>query len=217
MIGVMQDVSARKEGEERQKLMMAELDHRVKNVLAVVQAIAQQTLMSDRQEAAEFTGRLAALSRAHGLLATRSWRGASLRALLEATLAPYAGAAERVTLDGADLLLTPRAAQTLTLAFHELATNAAKYGALADSAGSLDVRWTAAEDPPRLVLDWRERGGSAIERPARRGFGSKLVQRSIEHELGGRIRIEFHPMGLAARFELPREAVVGPRRPDAQP
>jgi PAS domain S-box-containing protein len=213
MIGVVQDVSARKEAEERQNLLMAELDHRVKNVLAVVQAIAQQTLASDRKEVAEFSGRLAALSRAHDLLATRSWRGASLRALLEASLAPYAGAARRVTLGGDDLLLTPRAAQTLTLAFHELATNAAKYGALSERGGVLDVRWTPApDDPSQLLLDWRESGGPALERPARRGFGSRLVAQSVEHELGGRIAVEVRPSGLVAQFELPLEGVVGPRR-----
>ena len=210
VVGVQVDVTERKEAEERQGLLVAELDHRVRNVLAVVQAMAQQTVRSDPAEAAAFAGRLAALARAHGLAASGNWGGVGLRAVLDAALAPHADVPERVALEGRDLMLTPRAAQTLSLAFHELATNAAKYGALAARAGRLQVRWAATpEDASRLLLDWRESGGPAVEPPSRRGFGSELVQRSLEHELCGRVVLEFPPTGLVARLELPLAELVG--------
>lgn len=211
MIGVVQDVTARRESEERQKLLMAELDHRVKNVLAVVQAIAQQTLPGGAGDA-DFAGRLAALARAHGLLARQNWQGASLRALLSDTLSPHGGVGGRIGLDGPDLLLNPRAAQTLALAFHEMATNAAKYGGLSNREGRLSIAWAVEAPAAVLALEWRETGGPSVGRPQRRGFGARLVQQSIAHELGGRVRTAFPPEGLIASFELPIAEIVGPKR-----
>jgi len=210
MIGVVQDVTARREDEERRKLLMAELDHRVKNVLAVVQAIAQQTLPGGGD--ADFSGRLSALARAHGLLARQNWQGASLRALLSDTLSPHGGVGGRIALEGPDVLLNPRAAQTLALAFHEMATNAAKYGCLSNREGRLQIAWAVDGSAATLALDWRESGGPSVGRPQRRGFGARLVQQSIAHELSGRVRTAFPPEGLVATFELPLADIAGPKR-----
>lgn len=201
------DVTDRVEGERRQKLLLDELNHRVKNTLSTVQAIAAQSLRSnaDPAQAREaFESRLIALSATHDLLTASSWRSASLRAVLLVELKPYAS--DRYRLEGPDLDLTPPEALALGLLFHELATNAAKYGALSGEAGLVEVRWTRLADAdgrPLLSLDWTESGGPAVTRPARRGFGSRLIERSLRGALRGSADLDFAPDGLRCHLHLP--------------
>jgi PAS domain S-box-containing protein len=200
-VRVVQDVTARREAEERQRLLLAELSHRVKNTLAVVQSIANRSLAGDRtlQEAREaLAKRLRALAGAHTLLTASEWRGASLRALAAAELGPYRGRAEA---RGADVTLGAKGAQSLALILHELATNAAKHGALSAPEGRVEVAWDV--DGPTWRLTWREAGGPEVRPPARRGFGRLLVEEAAAHDLGGRARLEFRPEGLVYELEAP--------------
>lgn len=221
--GAATDVTDRKLAEQHQAMLMAELDHRVKNVLAVVQAIARQSLRSEDlagSDAAErLLGRLSALAQSHTILASGRWEGASLRNLLENALAPYRGeGATRVGVAGPDLQVTPRAAQTLTLALHELVTNAAKYGALSRGEGEVAAEWElrGAGEDARLVFRWTERGGPPVKGPpARKGFGSRLIERTLAFELDGEVTLDFARSGLRGIFELPLRnlRVRYPRRP----
>jgi PAS domain S-box-containing protein len=197
MVGTNIDATERRRGEEHQRLLVNELNHRVKNTLAIIQGIAQQTFRgsdvpTERREA--FEGRLSALSAAHNLLTRENWETASIRELVEAAVDPYRGGDGRVTLDGPDVRLAPRTAVSLALAIHELGTNAAKYGALSGPAGSVSVRWHAAEG--RLGLVWSESGGPPVAPPAGRGFGTRMIERALAAELGGEAVIDFRPEGL---------------------
>lgn len=212
MLGINVDITDRKAAEDRQTMLMAELDHRVKNVLAIVQAIARQSLGRDLGEAADrFVGRLSALSRSHTLLADNRWEGAGLHALLAEALAPYEPAAgDRLSATGADVKLGPKAAQSLSLALHELVTNAAKYGALSTGEGRLEVtwHWAGAGADRRLHLLWREVGGPAVAGPpARRSFGSRLIELTIAHDLDGEVALDFRPSGLVAEIRVPASAL----------
>ena len=203
--GVAIDVTDRKRAEEHQTLLMAELDHRVKNTLATVQAIASQTLPTSEAHRA-FSGRLAALAHTHGLLAQSRWTGARLADIVAEELAPYRDAeGGRVSVEGPDVLLEPKAAQALALAIHELTTNAAKFGALSVPDGRLAIGWRAEGEAPRsrLSLLWTESGGPAVEPPSRRGFGSLLIERSLEYELGGEVELDYRREGLRCQIELP--------------
>jgi PAS domain S-box-containing protein len=209
-IRVLQDISDRKQAEARQKHLLDELNHRVKNTLATVQSLASQTLRGAETPDAfrqTFEARVVALSKAHDLLTTRSWRGADLGELASQQLAPYSTIEPaRLVLAGEPVALTPRAALTLSMVFHELATNAAKYGALSAPAGRLDVRWSvdkgAGGAPDVVNLTWRESGGPPVAPPARRGFGSRLIERSTS-ELDGAMRYEFDPSGVRYSVAIP--------------
>ena len=195
------DVTDRVLSQDRQRLLMDELNHRVKNTLATVQAIAQQTLRGSatpEQFAEAFESRLLALSKTHNALTDSRWEGAGLWQILQQELSPYG--AERVTLSGADVQLSARVALALGMVFHELATNAAKYGALS-AGGRLRVSWTM--DADALLLEWRETGGPAPTPPTRRGFGSRLIERSITGELQGSVMIDYAPEGLICGFTVP--------------
>jgi PAS domain S-box-containing protein len=201
------DVTERQRADVQRRLLMDELDHRVKNILATVQSIAQQTVPSG--DAAEiFAGRLAALARVHGLLVRDRWKGAELRALVEETLAPYRR--ERIALHGEPALLEPKAAQILAMVLHELATNAAKYGALSSAEGRLNVCWRIEPGPDgrRLALTWDERGGPATKPPERSGFGGKLIRQGVAYELGGETRLDYRPEGLLCTLVVPLRAVA---------
>ena len=210
VVRVVQDITEHKASERRQKLLMDELNHRVKNTLATVQSLASQTARVAHTPAAfreRFEGRLIALSKAHDQLTMHHWESADLRELLSATLAPYAGAqSERVVLRGEDIELRPRAVLTLAMAVHELTTNAAKYGALSVPRGRIEIHWQAvhAGDPrPVLRIDWIEQGGPQVSDPEQRGFGSKLIEGSIAAELGGTARLAFMPEGLRCEIVIP--------------
>ncbi|MEX0760752.1 MAG: HWE histidine kinase domain-containing protein, partial [Tistlia sp.] len=218
-VNMLVDISRHKQAEEHQQLLVNELNHRVKNTLATVQSIVRHSLRgaeSVESFRATFGGRLMALSRAHDLLTQRHWEGAALTVLLEQAVAPYEGATQalaprspgaRVRLDGPDVALSARQALVLAMAFHELATNAAKYGALSTEEGRLEIVWTieeaAADAPAQLLLRWCEQGGPRVEPPSRRGFGSRLIERSVPGELMGDVRLDYQPEGLRCAMRIP--------------
>jgi two-component sensor histidine kinase len=192
---------------QRQLLLLEELNHRVKNTLAMVQSIAAQTLRSgeapDRFPEA-FQARLQALAQAHDLLTRGQWQGTSLRELAELTLRPHAGG-QRVRIEGPGVALAPGVAVPLHLALHELATNAVKHGALSDGGGSVDLSWRVVGDgaTPALRIDWLETGGPSVAPPGRRGFGSRLIERGLAHELDGEVGLEFDRAGVRCRVTVP--------------
>jgi PAS domain S-box-containing protein len=213
VVRVVQDITERKASERRQKLMIDELNHRVKNTLATVQSLASQSARGAPTAAdfrQSFEGRLIALSKAHDQLTVHHWESADLRNIVSGSLAPYAGTApQRVVLRGEDVVLRPRAVLTLAMAFHELATNAAKYGALSVAGGKIEINWRpvpAAQDGRReLRIDWVEQSGPAVVQPRRRGFGSKLIEGSIASELGGSARLLFESTGLRCELAIPMD------------
>jgi two-component sensor histidine kinase len=199
-VGIGVDITERKRAEERQGLLLAELSHRVKNTLAVVLGIASRTLAGDRSlpEARDtLAKRLGALAKTHELLTAAGWRGVSLRALVEGELKPYGS---RATITGEDLTLGPKAAQTFALVLHELATNAAKHGALSAPEGRIEIGWEAADG--RFRLRWRERDGPPVRPPERQGFGRTLLERGVAYELGGEVTLDFRPAGLVCEARL---------------
>ena len=216
VVRVVQEITERKAAERRAKLLIDELNHRVKNTLATVQSLASQTARGAPTPAAfreRFEGRLIALSKAHDQLTMHHWESADLRDLISGSLAPYVGAgSERIALRGEDIELRPRAVLTLAMAFHELATNAAKYGALSVAGGHIEIRWQPVDGDSggrrQLRIDWIEQGGPAVTEPQQRGFGSKLIEGSIAAELGGRARLAFEPDGLRCQLVVPLEAAA---------
>jgi PAS domain S-box-containing protein len=201
-LGSSRDVTARRQSEERQRLLMAELDHRVKNALATVQSIALRTLGPGPSGEA-LMGRIAALAHAHAILSAEEWRGAELRGLVEAVVSAHSTAPGRVSLKGPDVVLPPKLAQSVALALHELVTNAAKYGALSTRGGRLSLEWDRLDEPARLRLLWRESGGPPVAPPVRRGFGSTLIERSLAYEFEARVEMRFEREGVVCDMELP--------------
>ncbi len=201
------DVTGTVRSAERQKLMIDELNHRVKNTLATVQSIAMQTARSHADPAtfAEgFQARLMALSHTHNLLTRSHWEGADLGAILEHETEAHGS--HRVTLNGPPVALEPAAALSLGMIFHELATNAAKYGALSAPAGRILVDWAVANQArPVLTLTWREIDGPPVIPPERRGFGSRLIERNVRHDLAGEVKLAYASDGFSAEFFVPLE------------
>ena len=197
----------RRQAEERGKLLVAELSHRVKNTLATVVSVARLTLKrssSLEEFEASFFGRLNALADANGLIFEANWGETDIRRVLERTLRPFSQGRDSFHFDGDLLPLPPKPAVALSLVFHELATNAAKYGALSREGGAVDVSWSV--DPYRRAhLTWREHGGPAVTTPERRGFGGALIERSLRYELDGRAEVTYPPSGLEARLEFPAD------------
>ena len=185
--------------------MIDELNHRVKNTLATVQSIAMQTARSHLDPAtfAEgFQARLLALSHTHDLLTRSHWEGADLRAILEHETEAHG--AHRVSLNGPPVALEPAAALSLGMIFHELATNAAKYGALLAPDGRVLVDWGVADQSrPVLLLTWREIGGPPVAPPQRKGFGSRLIERNVRHDLAGDVKLHYASDGFSAEFSIP--------------
>lgn len=205
--GVAQDITDRRAAEERRALLMREVDHRAKNALAVVQATLRLTQASDLESfRAEVEGRVAAIARAQTLLADESWSGADLHALLEGGLAPFLGGEKhRARLEGPRVTLPPGAAQPFAMAVHELATNATKHGALSTCGGEVRVAWRLGDDPrDTLHLRWTEAGGPALPGPpVRRGFGSRVLEGTVRHQLGGTVTLHWEGTGLICEIELP--------------
>ncbi len=213
VIGVNFDITARVQAESHQRMLMAELDHRVKNVLSVVQSIARQSLWEVEPDAVErLGGRLSALARSHSLLAESRWEGAGLHSAVEQTMEPYRreqGA--HIDVRGEDLRISPKAAQSLSLALHELVTNAAKYGALSVETGHLEIAWGVrdVDGGAMLELDWRETGGPAITAPPERtGFGSSLIHMMLAEELGGALYLDYRRTGLVMSARLPLQKLM---------
>ncbi|HEV7455881.1 MAG TPA: PAS domain S-box protein [Roseococcus sp.] len=209
--GVVIDITARKQAEERQALLAHEVDHRAKNALAVAQSVVALTRAEDPAAfRAAVSGRITALARAHTLLARESWKGASLSAVLEAEVAPYQDDAEgdlrgRIHVAGPEVELAPAAVQPLAMALHELTTNAAKHGALSVPGGEVDVEWRRGP-AGGLLLSWSERGGPPLAGPpTRRGFGATLIEATMRRQLGGEMHLDWRPEGLRAQMDLPAE------------
>jgi PAS domain S-box-containing protein len=202
VVGTNIDITDRKSAESHQRLLINELNHRVKNTLAIVQALARQSLRTpgvDRAAVENFEGRLGALASAHDVLTRQNWESVAVGGVVAEALAPHHDG--RLTAEGPAVDLTPKAAVALALAMHELATNAVKHGALSAPAGRVEVRW-AVEDG-RLRLSWREQGGPPVSPPARRGFGVRLLERGLSDELRGRVRLDFRPEGLVCEVDAP--------------
>jgi two-component sensor histidine kinase len=204
--GVVVDITERKKAEEALRLVVNELNHRVKNTLATVQSIAFQTLRnaSDLDSAWErLEARLVALASAHDLITEANWAGAELQTLVDRVLAPVAR--DRVTVTGSSLLAPPQVALNLSLGLHELLTNALKHGALSGAKGQVAIAWTLEEVSDRrlLRLDWTETDGPPVKTPRTKGFGSRLLQRVFGSELGGKARLDFPESGVTCAIEVP--------------
>jgi PAS domain S-box-containing protein len=200
--GVTIDVTDRKEAEERQNLLAREVDHRARNALAVIQSIIRLTRAKSVDEyVAAIEGRIKALARAHTLLSDSRWHGADLATLVGEELAPYR-TGDKVAIDGPAISLQPSTAQGLALALHELATNAAKHGALSSVKGRVNLSWQL--QPDALVLSWTESGGPPIAQPAAKSFGLRVIRASIEQQLSGETLFDWDPKGLRCSFSIPR-------------
>jgi PAS domain S-box-containing protein len=202
------DITERKRAEEQQSTMVAELNHRVKNILAIVQSVAAQTMRSSsslENFADAFSGRLRALAVAHDILTQTRWIGIGLSELLIAVLAPYRSSDEtRVSIVGPAVLLPARAVVPLSMVLHEMATNAAKYGALSKRRGSIEITWQVTNGTEKSIeLVWAERGGPKVKAGASSGFGTKLIDRVISHDLDGSINIDFDPAGVRWTIAFP--------------
>lgn len=197
-------VIERKRTEERQRLLLDELNHRVKNTLSVVQGIAHQTFKSTTsidQAHRILTGRLNAVAKAHQLLAADRWSKAPMLEIIESAIDGCGAPRDRFDIRGRDFNVSPVTAVNVALAIHELCTNAFKYGALSNDVGRVSVTWTAAGGPsPSFSFEWRERGGPPVVPPTRKGFGSNLLQRGLGGDLGGKVDMDFAADGFACRF-----------------
>lgn len=200
-IGSVLDITERKQAEDQTNILLQEVNHRSKNILAVVQAVARQTAASSSGDfVARFGERVQALAAAQDLLVSNSWRGVDMRELILSQLAHFGDdVGKRISMQGPSVFLTAQATQALGMAFHELATNAVKYGALSASSGKVEIVWTLTTDNGgmrRLTISWTETGGPLVRPPDRRGFGSNVIDRMLKPVLGGVIKVEFAPEGL---------------------
>ena len=205
------DCTRQREKQTHCEMLVDELNHRVKNTLSTVQSITRQALRAsdDPKVVRELIeSRIFALSRSHDLLAHQNWEGAGLHDLIDAALEPFGvanGRSERLKVEGANIRLIPKATLALGIAFHELATNAVKYGALSNDVGTIRIAWDTEMQPggERLILTWREKDGPAVVPPTRKGFGSQVIERGLAHELGAKVRLDYLPEGLACTIDLP--------------
>ena len=202
------EISAEKKAQEHQRILINELNHRVKNTLATVQSLAAQSFRGiskeDQPSIKAFEERLFALARAHDVLTRENWEKAELGEIIEEVLEPYHRLGSRFDIDGSAIALPPGTALALAMAVHELATNAAKYGALSTPAGKIAITWRVTPgDPPHLALRWQERDGPAVMPPSRRGFGTRLIQRMLANELSGEVELAFEPTGVVCSVRAP--------------
>jgi PAS domain S-box-containing protein len=208
---IARDMTERRRADEHRKTLMDELNHRVKNTLAVIQSIASQTLghASSLDEARiAFGARLINLAKAHDVLTRESWQSAKLADIVADTVKTHAGAENRFQIEGPDVRLAPGAALAIAMALHELGTNAAKYGALSRNTGQVAIVWQiqGEEAGRRLVMHWRETGGPTVTQPKRKGFGSRLIERALAAELGGEVNVDYAESGLECTIMAPLPA-----------
>jgi PAS domain S-box-containing protein len=220
LVGITSDMTKRREVEERERLLAKEIDHRAKNLLAVVQSVVQLTRAEDADALKRsVSGRIQSLARAHSLLAAGRWEGVDLRQLITEELAAYAGRElGRVTVEGPTLQLRPTAAQALGMIVHELATNAMKYGSLSAPEGRLAVRWALerGDGQQQLRLTWAETGGPLTTAPTRKGFGTTVIRTSVERQLHGRLAVGWHQAGLHCEMLFPAAQLI-PSQPGEAP
>jgi PAS domain S-box-containing protein len=205
------DQTDQRERQAQSEMLIDELNHRVKNTLSTVQSITRQALRASDdpiviREAIE--SRIFALSRSHDLLTRHKWKGAGLHDLIDAALKPFGvanGRAERFKVEGANIRLSPKTTLALGIAFHELATNAVKYGAFSNDGGTIEIAWDneVRPDGEWLVLTWREKDGPVVVPPTHTGFGSQVIGRGLAHELHGKVRVEYLSAGLVCTIDLP--------------
>ncbi|MHC2360182.1 light-regulated signal transduction histidine kinase (bacteriophytochrome) [Rhizobium leguminosarum] len=212
---------ARQTANERQELLIAELNHRVRNILSLITGIIRQsqaTSVSLGDYIRQLEGRIQSLARAHDQITRDHWAPASLRQLLLAETAAYLGKnAQRIQMGGEDVLLEPQAFSTAALVFHELMTNSAKYGSLSGTgSGTVQLRWHR-DDEGNLRIGWREKDGPPVVEPKRHGFGSTIIRRSIPYDLGGKAEVRYVEDGLEADFSIPARHVVGPTSERSNP
>ena len=208
LVGVHIDITERKRAEDHQRRLAAELDHRVKNVLATVQAVAGQTMQasgSTEQFVTALNGRIRSMASTHELLSHRRWLGIPLADLAERELAPYT-TGSNTEIDGPEVMLSAEAGQTMATVLHELVTNAAKYGALSVPSGRVSIRWRvplngSASD--KLVLTWRETGGPLVVPPTKSSYGMQVVRELVPYELGGTVDHVLAPEGARCQMEIP--------------
>ncbi|SDY19389.1 PAS domain S-box-containing protein [Citreimonas salinaria] len=213
IIGVSFDVTRRWKAEQQRELLTKELSHRISNIMMVAQSLVRMSAahsdsVDDLQSSLQ--SRLSAVAQNHALLMKEGFHSVGLRSLLRSELTPYAGSERsRVDIEGEVVRLSPQAATALGLVFHELSTNSAKYGSLSRAKGELKVAWKIqnGEAPPSLWIDWVESGGPPVRPPSRRGFGSTVIDRSINLQFGGSVDRDFGPEGLKVSFRIPLDAV----------
>jgi PAS domain S-box-containing protein len=210
------DLTKHKQEEERLRFLLDELNHRTQNTLATVQAIALQTLrgVAHKEVVDTLGGRILALAKAHSLLGRENWEAVSLSDVVDRILQPFGLDDQRVarfSVEGDDVRLQPKAALTLAMVFHELATNASKYGALSNDEGRIAIDWQVDQSPQgdRMRLRWQESGGPTVTPPSRKGFGSRLIEGGLAQDLGGKVRLRYDPAGVSCEIVMPVPAEGG--------
>jgi PAS domain S-box-containing protein len=211
------DITAHKGEQTQANSLIDELNHRVKNTLSTVQSIVVQALRSSSNPTVvgeSILSRIFALSKSHDLLTSESWQSVGLLEVVNGAMEPFGienGRAKCFGIEGENIRLTPKAAVALGITFHELATNAVKYGALRNEHGCVEISWEveAASAGDLLVLHWRERGGPLVTPPSRKGFGSRVIERGLAHELGGEVRLDYAPTGVICTIAIPAPRATG--------
>jgi PAS domain S-box-containing protein len=201
--------------EDHRNLLIGELTHRVKNTLAVVQSMAHHSMRNTgtfAEAVAAFEARLFALSSAHDLLISGSWRGAEIQALIAAVISPFHGSSSksRISINGPEIWIRASVVLALAMVLHELATNATKYGSLSNETGSVEISWEVAQDNQQTFqLRWAEIGGPPVELPRRKGFGSRLIEQGVPQDISGEVRLLFAREGLVCTIDAPLDAIRG--------
>ena len=223
LVGISTDITERKANEEQRQFLMRELTHRSKNLLAVVQSMARQTVRNSstmEEFHSRFSARLMGLATSHDLLLQEEWRGASIRQLVISQLGHLIDMIDtRILMTGPDGMLQPEAAQNIGLALHELSTNAAKYGALSNESGKVYIRWGLLPgngEHEQFFINWQEDGGPPVQPPTRRGFGHSVMERLVARALDGKVELTFDPSGVVWRLEISRSHVMKLREEDEE-
>jgi len=209
VLATSRDVTSERTAEAHRQLLVNELNHRVKNTLATIQSITNQSLRNAGVEATvrdALEGRLMAIAATHNVLTDQNWSAANLRQIVDGSVTPYSARPGQLTITGQDLKVSPKPAVVMALAFHELAINALKYGALSTPDGHVDVRWSVEPDD-QLIIEWAERGGPTVRPPERRGFGSRIVETALPNELGGLVALDYRADGLRCSIRSPLAAL----------
>ena len=209
VLATSRDVTSARLAESHRQLLVNELNHRVKNTLATIQSITQQSLRNAGVDAGvrdALEGRLMAIAATHNVLTDQNWSAASLRQIVDGSVIPYRSNPGQLSVAGPDLKVSPKTAVVMALAFHELAINALKYGALSAPSGHVDVAWTVEADD-HLHIEWRESGGPPVRPPERRGFGTRIIEAALPGELAGTVSLDYRAEGLRCAIDAPLSAL----------
>ena len=209
VLATSRDVTGARLAESHRQLLVNELNHRVKNTLATIQSITKQSLRNAGVDTAvrdALEGRLMAIAATHNVLTDQNWSAASLRQIVDGSVIPYRSNPGQLTVTGPDLKVSPKTAVVMALAFHELAINALKYGALSTPTGHVNVAWTIKPED-RLHIEWRESGGPPVRPPERRGFGARIIEAALPGELAGTVSVNYRAEGLRCAIDAPLSAL----------